>query len=99
MNVNFKIERDGKIHHCFSLLVTCERFSEISNNVCYFVRALAYESSVPMIISPIYNTLEEAFDFAEKLAKNYPEYNDNRDFDEDLAPEFDIEEQPFIQSI
>lgn len=87
-SVNFKFERNGKVEHCFSLQVVCEKF-EWSEKISYCVQALAYGTAVPITISSIYYTSEEAFEFMEQTAKKNPSYNDKRDYKDTLAPEYE----------
>ena len=96
--VNFQLEVEGKIYHCFSLQVTCQKVFKCSNEISYSVDALAYLMDVPKRISPLYDTLEEAFEFMERIVKKYPRYNDDRDYSIEYSPEFDIKEVEFIEN-
>lgn len=87
--VNFKMEVRGKMEHFFSLMVECN--ADSLGKYFYVVEALRYGISAPLSIGDIFETPQKAFEYVRKVLKNYPRYNDERDYNIEYAPVFDID--------
>lgn len=94
MECNFKtISLSGKENHVLQLNVICRRTEACG--YFYLVEGQSYEESLGILISSksagggdtsTFNTPDEAYTFADKIAEKYPRYGDDRDFGIDLAP-------------
>ncbi len=85
---NFKINRFGKLMHVHSLDVVCRLDDK---GFYYAVKGYANEDTVSIAQNSsrhteLFDTLEEAFAFLDKIIAKYPRYGDNRDFNIELAP-------------
>ncbi len=94
---NFKIERFGKLMHVHSLEVACRRDSK---GIYYAVKGYANENTVSIAPNSsrhteLFDTVEEAFAFLDKIVAKYPQYGDDRDLDIALAPLYEgVEDEP-----
>jgi len=104
MKCNFKtISLAGKVDHVYTLNVLCHRHKKFGHYY-YTVEGQAYGNCTGLLISPksaggcdteTFDTPEEAFAFADKIAEKYPRYGDERDFDINLAPLYEgVEDKP-----
>ena len=86
LSVNFRKENCVKeLCHCYSLRVECYEFD---GKYHYSVDALAHGFSCPVTIRDGFDTPEEAFAYAKKIAAVNPPYGDKRDYDYNQAQLF-----------
>lgn len=80
---------DGTYYHSLSLFV--EALKSSNGTIKYCVCTSFYDYFVPACVSPIFDNVESAFDFAEFLSTQYPDLETDEypwgDFD--LYPIFD----------
>ena len=87
VNFKFKSKIEKNFLQAINLHIEVE---EIFGEIDYFVYAEYIGIGNYETISPPLKTAKEAFELVEKISKRYPKYGDDRDYDIENSPEFDI---------